>query len=134
MNTGPGPHTPPQTEAELASIVRLYAVTDGRTRARHHLSMHTVLGAGRRCPPGLPEESVRIVELCRLRARPLVELAGLLRLHVTVVTVLVSDLIDAGALTLPVPEMPGEEHERQKLFALAAALKRRYPGAAAKAG
>lgn len=92
---------------DTATIVRLYAVTDGRTRARHHLSLHTVLGPGRRPPrPGLFEESARIVELCAQRHRPLTELAGTLALPVTAVSVLVSDLIDAGALALPVPAAP----------------------------
>ncbi|MEU3982048.1 DUF742 domain-containing protein [Streptomyces sp. NPDC026672] len=119
---------------ETDSIVRLYAVTDGRTRARHTLSMHTVLGPGPRSPQGVPEESMRIMTLCRQRTRPLVELAGTLGLHVAAVTVLVSDLIDAGALSLPVPDTPGVAQDTQKLLALSAALKRRYPHATAKAG
>ncbi|MEV5843731.1 DUF742 domain-containing protein [Streptomyces sp. NPDC051985] len=119
---------------ETDSIVRLYAVTDGRTRPRHSLTLHTVLGPGPRSPQDVPEESERIVALCRQRTRPLVELAGSLGLHVTAVMVLVSDLIDAGALSLPITEVPGQDREVQKLLALSAALKRRYPQAAAKAG
>ncbi|MFE1289656.1 DUF742 domain-containing protein [Streptomyces sp. NPDC058751] len=127
--SGPGSATD-----ETDSIVRLYAVTDGRTRARHRLSMHTVLGPGPRSPQDLSEESVQIVVLCRERTRPLVELAGTLDLHVAAVTVLVSDLIDAGALSLPVPDVPGQDRDVQTLFALSAALKRRFPNATAKAG
>ncbi|WP_259334109.1 DUF742 domain-containing protein [Streptomyces umbrinus] len=119
---------------ETASIVRLYAVTDGRTRARHTLSLHTVLGPGRRSPRGLSEESSRIVDLCRQRQCPLAEVAGTLGLHVTSVTVLVSDLIDAGALTVPVPDAPGAGSEVQKLHALSAGLKRKWPNSSAKAG
>ncbi|MFJ1552739.1 DUF742 domain-containing protein [Streptomyces mirabilis] len=131
MNSRSGPDA---SADETASIVRLYAVTDGRTRARHHLSMHTVLGPGRRPPRGLPEESVRIVELCRQRQRPLVELAGTLSLHIAAVTVLVSDLIDAGAVNVHVPDTPGKERDVQTLQALSAALMRRWPGAASRAG
>lgn len=131
MNSRPGPDA---TLDETATIVRLYAVTDGRTRPRHKLSMNAVLGRGPRSPQDLAEESVRIVALCEERTRPLVELAGTLGLHVTAATVLVSDLLDAGALSLPVPDMPGEDREVQRLLAVVAGVKRRWPGSAAKAG
>ncbi|MER5201206.1 DUF742 domain-containing protein [Streptomyces sp. NPDC002755] len=121
---------------ETNRIVRLYAVTDGRTRPRHRLSLHTVLGPGRRQPrPGLGQESTQIIELCRQRRRPLAELAGTTGLHVTAVTVLVSDLIDAGSLTVPAADTPaGLDAGLQTLFRLSAGLKRRWPDADAKAG
>lgn len=120
---------------DTATIVRLYAVTDGRTRARHHLSLHTVLGPGRRPPrPGLSEESARIVELCAERHRPLAELAGTLALPVTAVSVLVSDLIDAQALALPIPDRRSAGSDLQLLQAISAGLMRRHPNATAKAG
>lgn len=131
MTSRPRPVPLPQ---ETAGIVRLYTLTDGRTRARHTLSLHTVLTRGPRTPRGLPEESRHILALCRQRSRPLVELAGILGLHVTAVSVLVSDLIDAGALSLPVTEVPGEDREVQLLTRLTAALKTRFPQAQAKAG
>ncbi|MCX4761927.1 DUF742 domain-containing protein [Streptomyces sp. NBC_01275] len=133
MNSRSGPDSLAASD-ETAGIVRLYAVTDGRTRARHRLSMHTVLGPGRRPPRSMPEESVQIVELCRQHRRPLAELAGTLSLHVAAVTVLVSDLIDAGALKVHVPVAPGENRDVQTLMAVSAGLKRRWPGAEAKAG
>ncbi|MEV7388891.1 DUF742 domain-containing protein [Streptomyces sp. NPDC091215] len=131
MTSRPGPDV---SVDDTDSIARLFALTDGRTRPRHSLSMHTVLGPGPRSPRGVPDESVRIIALCRQRSRPLVELAGVLGLHVTAVSVLVSDLIDAGALSLPIPETPGQDRDTQTLLALSAALKRRFPQATAKAG
>ncbi|MER6187690.1 DUF742 domain-containing protein [Streptomyces sp. NPDC001652] len=119
---------------ETAGIVRLYTLTDGRTQPRHTLRLDTVLARGPRTPRGLPEESKHIVALCQERNRPLVELAGILGLHVTAVSVLVSDLIDAGALSLPVTEVPGEDREAQLLTRLTAALKTRFPQAVTKAG
>ncbi|MFE1923415.1 DUF742 domain-containing protein [Streptomyces asoensis] len=118
---------------ERASIVRLYAVTDGRTRPRHLLGLHTVLGPGRRKPrPGLAEESAQIIELCRQRRRPLAELAGTLGLHVAAVTVLVSDLIDADSLAVPAPDRAdGEGPDVQTLQALSAGLRRKWPNAKA---
>ncbi|MEW2117670.1 DUF742 domain-containing protein [Streptomyces sp. NPDC005474] len=120
---------------DTASMVRLYSLTDGRTRPRHHLSLQTVLGPGRRQPgPGLSMESAQIVALCRQRRRPLVELAGTIGLHVTAVKILVSDLIDAGALMVPVPEAPSGRSDVQLLESLSAFLKTKYPDAVAKAG
>ncbi|MGH1554222.1 DUF742 domain-containing protein [Streptomyces sp. L7] len=110
------------------------AVTDGRTRPRHQLSMNAVL---RGLVPAVRRDWPRrreIVALCQERGRPLVELAGTLGLHLAAVTILVSDLIDAGAAELPVPEIPGRDRELQKLLAVSAALKRNWPHAAAKAG
>ncbi|TQJ37815.1 uncharacterized protein DUF742 [Streptomyces sp. SLBN-115] len=127
---------PAQVVDETASIVRLYAVTDGRTRPRHRLSLHTVLGPGRRKPrPGLAEESAQIIELCRQRRRPIAELAGTIGLHVASVTVLVSDLIDAGSLAVPAPDRAnGEGPDLQTLQAFSAGLRRKWPHAAAMAG
>ncbi|MFF4500349.1 DUF742 domain-containing protein [Streptomyces sp. NPDC001401] len=120
---------------ETTTIVRLYAMTNGVTKARHTLSLHTVLGIGHRTPrPGLSAESVRLVELCRQRQRPLTELAGLLALPVTLVRVLVSDLIDAGVLTVPKPDRRSANSDVQLLLAVAAGIKRRHPNARAKAG
>ncbi|MEU6349632.1 DUF742 domain-containing protein [Streptomyces sp. NPDC047072] len=132
MNSRPGPDPDPANET--SSIVRLYTLTGGRTRPRHRLSMHTVVGAGRRTPPDVSEESAKIIELCGQHSRPLVELSGLLKVHLTAVMVLVSDLIDAGAVSLPVPETPGQDRDTQKLLALSAALKTRWPQTTVKAG
>lgn len=125
---------PAPSAQETASIVRLYAVTDGRTQARHTLSLHTVVALGPRTPRNLPEESRHVLALCRQRSRPLAELAGILGLHVTAVRVLVSDLIDAHALSLPIPDLPGEDRDAAVLVRLTAALKARFPHASAKAG
>ncbi|MEU9270037.1 DUF742 domain-containing protein [Streptomyces sp. NPDC048251] len=121
---------------ETDTIVRLYAITDGRARPRHALSLHTVLGPGRRRPhPGIGEESAQIIDLCRQRRRPLAELAGTTGLHVAAVRVLVSDLIDAGSLAVPASHTPdGQDPDLQMLYAVSAGLKRKYPNAAAKAG
>ncbi len=79
-------------------------------------------------------ESAQIVALCQQRRRPLAELAGTTGLHVTAVKILVSDLIDAGALKVPVPEAPGDRSDIQLLESLSAFIKTRYPDAVAKAG
>ncbi|OQR63365.1 hypothetical protein B6E66_13500 [Streptomyces maremycinicus] len=136
MNRPDNAPLPAEAADETASIVRLYAVTDGRTRPRHTLSLHTVLGPGHRTPrPGLAEESAQIIALCRQRRRPLAELAGTVGLHVAAARVLASDLIDAGALTVPVPDVAsGQGPDVQMLHAVAAALRLKFPDAAAKAG
>ncbi|MEH0415921.1 DUF742 domain-containing protein [Streptomyces sp. B21-083] len=120
---------------DTASIVRLFTLTDGRTRPRHHLNLQTVLGPGRRRPaPGLSAESAKIIALCRQRQCPLAEVAGITGLHVTAVKILVSDLIDAGALMVPVPQTPGDRSDIQLLESLSAFLRTKFPDAVAKAG
>ncbi|GAV38299.1 DUF742 domain-containing protein [Streptomyces acidiscabies] len=122
---------------EKVGIVRLYKITGGRTRPRHNLSLDTLVGIGtrpERSALALSEESSALVELCRVRQLPIAELAGTTGLHLTAVKVLVSDLIDAGLLIIPVPTPGSERSEIQKLEALAALLRVKFPDAVAKVG
>ncbi|MEV6949237.1 DUF742 domain-containing protein [Streptomyces sp. NPDC051172] len=130
--TGPGQNTPPSTGTDPA-FVRPYLVTRGRTHARHWLSPETVLEAGDgRAGPGLSEgEYQQIMLLCRQRRRSVAELAGTIRLPLTATRVLISDLVDARVLVLPVttPYTPtdsptGNRPTRQLLEALHAGLTR----------
>jgi hypothetical protein len=131
MNPRPAPAPLPD---DTVGIARLYALTDGRTRPRHQLGMDTVVGPGHRSPQGLPEESAWIIELCQERSRMLAELAGILGLHVTAVRILVSDLLDASALRLPVSDTPGAEREAQLMLAAMVGLKRNWAHAVPRAG
>jgi hypothetical protein len=85
--------------------VRPYAVTGGRTRPRHTLRLVSLLRAGRSSPPEvLAPEARAALELCRGELRSVAEIAGLLRQPVQVTKVILSDLIDSGALVLAVPD------------------------------
>jgi hypothetical protein len=122
-----------------SGFVRSYLLTGGRTRPRHLLSVDTVLASGPGRPGvGRPEESGRILDLCRSRRRSVAELAGTVGRPVNPVMVLVSDLLEDGALTVPVSAATAyapssEEGEdrptRQLLEALSAGLRNKWPDA-----
>lgn len=123
--------------AEESAFVRTYAVTRGRTKPRHLLALETVLEAGQGRPgPAQAEECGEILALCRERRRSVVELAGCLGRPVTAVKVLVSDLLDADALVVPLTQSyadtgAGSVPSIQMLAAVSAGLKRRWPDAVA---
>ncbi|WP_031045755.1 DUF742 domain-containing protein [Streptomyces sp. NRRL F-5650] len=127
--------------AEESVFVRTYTLTGGRTRPRHLLALDTVLDAGPGRPgPAQAEECVQILALCRERRRSVTELAGRLGRPVTAVKVLVSDLLDADALVVPVtsPYAASDTDSdsdagpsTQLLAALSAGLKRKWPDAIA---
>ncbi|MBT2527811.1 DUF742 domain-containing protein [Streptomyces sp. ISL-99] len=125
--------------AEDATFVRTYTLTRGRTRPRHLLGLDTVLDAGPGRPgPGQAEECEEILALCREHRRSVTELAGRLGRPVTAVKILVSDLLDADALVVPVtaPYAASDTNadarpSLQMLAALSTALKRKWPDAIA---
>ncbi|WP_186778926.1 DUF742 domain-containing protein [Streptomyces salinarius] len=123
--------------AEESAFVRTYAVTRGRTKPRHLLALETVLEAGQGRPgPAQAEECGEILTLCRERRRSVVELAGRLGRPVSAVKVLVSDLLDADALVVPLTQSyadagAGSGPSVQLLAAVSAGLKRKWPDAVA---
>ncbi|MEU2737327.1 DUF742 domain-containing protein [Streptomyces sp. NPDC059340] len=125
--------------AEDSTFVRTYTLTRGRTKPRHLLGLETVLDAGPGRPgPGQAEECEDILTLCRERRRSVTELAGRLGRPVTAVKILVSDLLDADALVVPVtsPYAAADADadagpSPQLLAALSAGLKRKWPDAIA---
>ncbi|MFD3563402.1 DUF742 domain-containing protein [Streptomyces sp. NPDC058686] len=132
MSTHGGP-------ADDSTFVRTYTLTRGRTRPRHLLGLETVLDAGAGRPgPGQAEECEQILTLCREHRRSVSELAGRLGRPVTAVKILVSDLLDADALVVPLaapyagPDADADGRpSTQLLAALSTALKRKWPDAIA---
>ncbi|WP_435273625.1 DUF742 domain-containing protein [Streptomyces parvulus] len=125
---------------EESTYVRTYTLTRGRTKPRHLLGLDTVLEAGPGRPgPAQAEECAQILTLCRAHRRSVTELAGRLGRPVTAVKVLVSDLLDADALVVPViapyaassPDDSDDGPSTQLLAALTAGLKRKWPNALA---
>ncbi|MFF8779454.1 DUF742 domain-containing protein [Streptomyces sp. NPDC015140] len=123
--------------AEESTFVRTYTLTRGRTKPRHLLGLDTVLEAGSGRPgPAQAEECAEIIALCRAHRRSVTELAGRLGRPVTAVKVLVSDLLDADALVVPVTApyaASGSDSDAgpstQLLAAVSAGLKRKFPNA-----
>ena len=119
--------------------MRTYTLTRGRTKPRHLLGLETVLDAGPGRPgPGQAAECEEILALCRQHRRSVTELAGRLRRPVTAVKILVSDLLDADALVVPIATpyaasgTDADAHpSSQLLAALAAGLRRKWPDAIA---
>lgn len=84
---------------------RLYTVTGGRSRA-HNDSFDLVTLIVSECEPtrGMPSEQARILRMCRLPTA-VVELSADLRLPVSIVKILLSDLLDTGRITARHPRM-----------------------------
>lgn len=122
-----------------SSFVRNYVLTGGHTRPRHLLSLETELEPGPGRPgPELPQECGQILALCQQRRLSIAEVAGTIRRPVSTVKVLVSFLLDARAVQLPVTDgytqaaddSPlGRRPTRQLLEALSAGLKTKWSDA-----
>jgi hypothetical protein len=78
------------------ALVRPYALTQGRTRARLDIALEalvTTTPRGHRPAPGPhPAEHDRIARLCDRRVQSLAEIAARLRLPIAVARVLVADM------------------------------------------
>ncbi|HKS44576.1 MAG TPA: DUF742 domain-containing protein [Amycolatopsis sp.] len=75
---------------------RLYTVTGGRSRAEDdHLDVVTLIVSAAEPVPGMQSEYARILRMCRAPTS-VVEISAELRLPVSVVRILVSDLLTAG--------------------------------------
>ncbi|MGW1895413.1 DUF742 domain-containing protein [Streptomyces sp. NPDC002004] len=89
--------------------VRPYTVTQGRTRPHHPLHLTTCLvtrPATGQLLMNLEHES--LLMLCSGAPRSVAELAGRLHQPVLTIKVLISDLLDAGALALANPAGPAD--------------------------
>ncbi|MFK0296230.1 DUF742 domain-containing protein [Streptomyces sp. NPDC090442] len=86
---------------------RLYTVTGGRSRSAddHALDLVTLIVAACGPTPGMQSEHARILTLCR-RPTAVVEVSAELRLPVSVVRILLSDLLDGGQVTARHPRVP----------------------------
>lgn len=84
--------------------VRPYALTGGRTRPTNEMSLSSLLKARAAAPAGYlnPEEAWALA-LCRGEARSVAEVAATLQQPVQVTKILLSDLLDVGALIMAMP-------------------------------
>ncbi|WP_370082052.1 DUF742 domain-containing protein [Streptacidiphilus sp. MAP12-16] len=118
---------------DAGPLVRLYALTRGRTRpASEAFDLIALITAdspyGPDSPygidPGLPPEPATILELCRYHPQSVAEIAADCDLPVGVVRVLLGDLLDAGLIHVsrPVPPamLPDERILREVINGLQA--------------
>jgi hypothetical protein len=88
------------------SLARPYTLTGGRTRPAHHLNMITIVRTtGRTEATSLKPAHAAVLQLCR-DAVAVAEIAGWLRQPMFVTKVLISDLMDQGAVTTRAPDSP----------------------------
>jgi hypothetical protein len=116
---------------EETQDVRPYALTGGRTTPRHSLRLLSQLVARAEVSPaGLVPEAEAALELCQDQPRSVAEVAGHLGLPVLVTKIILSDLIDSGALTVPVTDTPDAPHANTQLLeAVLAGLRYKFPDA-----
>lgn len=82
---------------------RLYTVTGGRSRSEDGtFDLVTLIVRESEASPGMQGEHVRILDMCR-HPTAVVEIAAELRLPITVVRILLSDLLLTGKITARQP-------------------------------
>jgi len=102
---------------DSSPLVRPYALTRGRTRARYQLPIEALVSTtdnGRARIPGREPEHQRICELC-VELKSVAEVAALMRMPLGVVRVLLGDMSDAGLVSI---QQPGETDNGQPNLAL----------------
>lgn len=106
-------------------LIRPYAVSNGRTRPTRDLDLVSLVVATGKVPAGrLDPEHARALGLCDTPAS-VAEVAAHLRLPVMVTKVLLSDLVDCGALNTRAPWSPDDPHDPYLLEAVLDGLRRR---------
>jgi hypothetical protein len=103
--------------------LRLYSVTGGRTVPSRSLDLAALVHAASGDPPQLDGEHAQIHALCRVEARSIAELAGLLRQPATVIKILVCDLLDSGALIHATPDFESDPTDLNLLERVLAGLR-----------
>lgn len=122
--------SPPGTDRESwdtydSEEVRQYAITGGRTRPKHAMRLVTLLEVGEPIRAGgMAPEALRAVEMCRLQPCSVAEIAALIGHPIHVTKIILSDLVDRGALVMALPG-PGALDQLQLLEGLLAGLETR---------
>lgn len=105
--------------------IRPYAITGGRTRPQHSMRLVTLLEAADIARAhGVAPEAAQAVEACRVQPCSVAEIAAVMGLPVHIAKIIVSDLIDCGALVVALPGPGGPDH-LQLLEALRSGLETR---------
>jgi hypothetical protein len=88
----------PWLDEAAGRLVRPFTIVDGRTKATSHFDLMTmVLAAGDAPPRDLGPDHLRVLELC-VRPITVAELAATMRLPATVIKIMLSDLVECGAV------------------------------------
>ncbi|KIF69424.1 hypothetical protein HY68_13855 [Streptomyces sp. AcH 505] len=104
--------------------VRPYALTGGRTVPTNNMSLTSLLKARATAPSGyLSPEAAQALALCRGEARSVAEVAATLQQPVQVAKILLSDLLDAGALIMAMPSRTADPKDPHLLEAVLEGLR-----------
>ena len=104
---------------------RLYAVTGGRTAASRVLHIESLLVLGSTgSTHQLSAEARLVLAVCGQRSVAVAEIANALGQPVWAAKVLISDLLDIGALLLPTPTNLHPERDPQLLLRVVEGLRR----------
>jgi hypothetical protein len=114
----------PWIDDDAGRLVRPYTVSNGRTRPSTALDLMSQVMATGATPLGyLGPEHAQALDLCRVPVS-VAEMAAQLKLPAAVTKVLLSDLVDCGALTTKPPEFYHNPTDRSLLEAVLDGLRR----------
>lgn len=118
------PHDGPWLDESAGRLVRPYTVSGGRTRPTAQLDLLSqVLATGGLVTGYLGPEHTQALKLCTAPTS-VAEIAAQLKLPAVVTKVLLSDLVDCGALTLRAPDFYHNPTDRSLLEAVLDGLRR----------
>jgi hypothetical protein len=119
------PEDGPWLDGDAGRLVRPYTVSNGRTRPTNKLDLLSmVIATGRAPRTPLDPDRAEVLDLCD-HPTSVAELAARLRLPAIVTKVLLSDLLDYGAVTMRVPSSATDPTDRFVLETLLDALQQR---------
>ena len=112
------PRNEPWLDHDAGPLLRPYTLTNGRTSPSASLTLLSMVRTtGRMQPERLAPEHANALELCRA-ATSVAEVAAHLQQPAVVTKILLSDLIDWGAITTRAPAAVNEPPDRHLLKAL----------------
>ncbi|MDG4865156.1 DUF742 domain-containing protein [Streptomyces sp. T-3] len=120
------PQDGPWLDDAAGRLVRPYTVSNGRTRPTAALDLLSLVMSTGTSPVGqMGPEHTQALGLCRGGPTSVAEIAAHLRLPAVVTKVLLSDLVDCGALTAKAPGFRHQPTDRSLLEAVLDGLRRR---------
>lgn len=120
------PQDGPWLDAAAGRLVRPYTVSNGRTRPTAPLDLLSLLVPTGTAPMGhLGPEHAQAFGLCVAGPTSVAEIAAQLRLPAVVTKVLLSDLVECGALVAKAPTFRHNPTDRSLLEAVLDGLRRR---------
>ncbi|GAA1361295.1 DUF742 domain-containing protein [Streptomyces beijiangensis] len=122
----PLPQEGPWLDDAAGRLIRPYAVSNGRTRPTTAFDLLTLVRATGTSPPAhLGLEHTQALGLCGAQSTSVAEIAAYLRLPAVVTKVLLSDLMECGAVTTRAPRSDEEPTDLSLLEAVLDGLRRR---------